>query len=112
MGKVACPLFLPLDFLAELTQHIPNKGEHLIRYYGHYSNKARGMRARRPAANRSTGVPVRQENVPNGCRRSSGGVLWYNTGGQARQRSPAGQLKNMYRKGPIRCLETRSVCSC
>jgi len=34
-------LFEPLDFLAELTQHIPNKGEHLTRYYGCYSNKAR-----------------------------------------------------------------------
>ena len=27
-------LFEPLDFLAELVQHIPNKGEHLVRYYG------------------------------------------------------------------------------
>ena len=49
-------VFEPLDFLAELTQHIPNKGEHLIRYYGHYSNKARGMRARQAQA-RSMGVP-------------------------------------------------------
>jgi len=37
-------VFEPLDFLAEVTQHIPNKGEHQIRYYGHYSNKSRGMR--------------------------------------------------------------------
>jgi len=36
----------PLDFLAEFTQHIPPKGSHLIRYYGWYSNKARGMRKR------------------------------------------------------------------
>ena len=34
----------PLDFLAESTQHIPAKGSHLIRYYGWYSNKSRGMR--------------------------------------------------------------------
>ena len=34
----------PLKFLAEFTQHIPPKGSHLIRYYGWYSNKARGMR--------------------------------------------------------------------
>ena len=34
----------PLDFLAEFTQHIPAKGLHLIRYYGWYSNKSRGMR--------------------------------------------------------------------
>jgi len=40
-------VFGPLDFLAELTQHIPNQGEHLARYYGHYSNKARGLRAKR-----------------------------------------------------------------
>ncbi len=37
-------VFDPLDFLAEVTQHIPNKGEHQIRYYGFYSNKQRGMR--------------------------------------------------------------------
>jgi hypothetical protein len=36
-------IFDTLDFLAEVTQHIPNKGEHQIRYYGHYSNKKRGM---------------------------------------------------------------------
>ena len=38
-------VFDPLDFLASVTQHIPNKGEHQIRYYGWYSNKNRGMRA-------------------------------------------------------------------
>lgn len=37
-------VFDPLDFLAEVTQHIPNKGEHQIRYFGFYSNKSRGMR--------------------------------------------------------------------
>jgi hypothetical protein len=39
-------LFDPLDFLAEVTQHIPNPGEHLIRYYGFYSNKTRGLLAK------------------------------------------------------------------
>ena len=37
-------IFEPLDFLSEMTQHIPDKGEHQIRYYGFYSNKSRGMR--------------------------------------------------------------------
>lgn len=37
-------IFEPQDFLAELTQHIPEKGEHQIRYYGWYSNKSWGMR--------------------------------------------------------------------
>ncbi len=40
-------IFDPLDFLAEVTQHIPEMGEHLIRYYGWYSNKKRGQRAKR-----------------------------------------------------------------
>jgi len=39
-------LFDPLDFLAEVTQHIPDSGEHLIRYYGFYSNKSRGLQAK------------------------------------------------------------------
>lgn len=39
----------PLDFIAEFTQHIPPKGSHLIRYYGFYSNKARGMRKKAEA---------------------------------------------------------------
>jgi hypothetical protein len=52
--------FEPLDFLAEVTQPIPDPGEHLIRYYGWYSNKTRGQRAqRRPAATAGTGAPAR-----------------------------------------------------
>jgi len=39
----------PLDFIAEFTQHIPPKGSHLVRYYGFYSNKARGMRKKAEA---------------------------------------------------------------
>ena len=39
-------VFSALDFLAEVTQHIPEKGEHLVRYYGWYSHRQRGMRAR------------------------------------------------------------------
>jgi hypothetical protein len=42
-------VFDPLDFLAEVTQHIPNKGEHQIRYYGWYSNKKRGMQEKNVA---------------------------------------------------------------
>lgn len=39
-------VFDPLDFLAQVTQHIPNKGQHMIRYYGWYSNRSRGLRVR------------------------------------------------------------------
>lgn len=36
--------FTALDFLARLVTHIPNRGEQLVRYYGYYSNKSRGLR--------------------------------------------------------------------
>ena len=39
-------VFDSLDFLAELTQHIPDKGEHLVRYFGWYSYRRRGIRAK------------------------------------------------------------------
>jgi hypothetical protein len=39
-------VFEPLAFIAEVTQHIPEAGQHLIHYYGWYSNMSRGLRAR------------------------------------------------------------------
>jgi len=36
--------FDALDWLAQLTVHIPNRGEQMVRYYGFYSNKSRGLR--------------------------------------------------------------------
>ncbi len=39
-------VFTALDFLAEVTQHIPDKGEHLVGYYGWYSHRQHGLRAK------------------------------------------------------------------
>ena len=50
-----------LDFLAEFTQHIPPKGSHLIRYYGWYSNKARGMRRKAAKAAEQAGATSSSE---------------------------------------------------
>jgi hypothetical protein len=36
--------FDALDWLAQLSTHIPNRGEHMVRYYDYYSNKSRGLR--------------------------------------------------------------------
>ncbi|MCB0338001.1 MAG: transposase [Bdellovibrionales bacterium] len=36
--------FHPLEFLAELSQHIPNKWEQTVRYFGRYSARARGAK--------------------------------------------------------------------
>ncbi len=52
-------VFSALDFLAELTQHIPEKGEHLIRYYGWYSHRQRGIRAKlRTAESHTEPIPI------------------------------------------------------
>ena len=37
-------VFEPADFLAVLSQHIPDRGAQMIRYHGLYSNKTRGCR--------------------------------------------------------------------
>jgi hypothetical protein len=75
-----------LDFLAEVTQHIPAPGEHLICYYGWYSNKTRGQRAQRqPAAAAGTGIPARSP-----------------TAREARQ-GWAALIKQVYAADPIRC---------
>ena len=33
-----------LEWLAAMCSNVPNKGEQMVRYYGHYSNVARGKR--------------------------------------------------------------------
>jgi len=37
-------VFDALEWIAAMCSHVPNKGEQMARYYGHYSNKARGLR--------------------------------------------------------------------
>jgi Putative transposase len=77
-------VFDPLDFLAEVTQHVPDPGEHLIRYYGWYSNKSRGLRAKgQPAAARPA-----QEQGPSAR--------------EARQRWAA-LIKQVYEVDPLLC---------
>jgi hypothetical protein len=40
-------VFTAPDFLAAITQHIPGKGAQMVRYYGWYSKKMRGVRHHR-----------------------------------------------------------------
>ena len=53
-------VFSALNFLAEVTQHIPDKGEHLVRYHGWYSHRQRGDRAKQRDvdARESQDVPI------------------------------------------------------
>jgi hypothetical protein len=42
-------IFAPCDFIAAITQHIPDKSFQLVRYIGWYSNKMRGQRRKHTA---------------------------------------------------------------
>jgi len=56
--------FQCMEFLAAITQHIPEKGAQTVRYFGQYSNKVRGMRKAREARN----VEVRKSVVSSGLQ--------------------------------------------
>lgn len=47
-------VFTPWDFIAAITQHIPDKSFQLVRYYGWYSNKMRGQRDKQTVASAQT----------------------------------------------------------
>ena len=88
-------IFNPLDFIAEITQHIPNKGEHTIRYYGFYSNKARGMRAQsacseslEPANIAELEIKIAEEDTP---QRKVYRSRW------------AAMIKKVYEIDPLKC---------
>gem|GEM_PF-2669976 len=42
-------IFTAVDFIAAVVEHIPPKGQQTVRYYGRYSNKSRGLDAKRGA---------------------------------------------------------------
>ena len=46
--------FTPCDFIAAITQHIPDKSFQLVRYYGWYSNKMRGQRKKHAGEEKET----------------------------------------------------------
>lgn len=56
-------VFTPTDFLAAITQHIPDKGAQMVRYYGWYSNKMRGQRHRAENGGAAS-APLRPPSTP------------------------------------------------
>lgn len=52
-------VFTPCDFIAAITQHIPDKSFQLVQYYGWYFNKMRGQRGQQAIeAVHAAGQPV------------------------------------------------------
>ena len=65
-------IFDPLDFLAAVTSHIPNRGEHLVRYYGYYSSVQRGRRQRQGREKLPLGpVPLSDDTASGGVARAN-----------------------------------------
>ena len=77
----------PLEFLARVTAHIPNKHQVMTRYYGYYANRVRGARRRREPP--AVGPPPVAEPVPLPLR-------------EARRRW-AELLRQIFEVDPLRC---------
>ncbi len=63
-------LFPVLNWIAEITAHIPNKGEQLVRYYGAYSNVFRGKRKKEEHKKTSAGNQSLSRSLLHLSRRS------------------------------------------
>ncbi|HQG44512.1 MAG TPA: transposase [bacterium] len=84
-------VFDALEFLAEVTQHIPDKGQHLIHYFGWYSNKERGLRKKR--------APVVTEAMRDG--KDAGDIAFI----KKRRMGWAALIRKVYEVDPLRCPE-------
>ena len=70
-------VFTPSDFIAAITQHIPEKSFQLVRYYGWYSNKMRGQRDKRAAEEiQATGNAVAVIDVSEHAPRRIPSAKW------------------------------------
>jgi hypothetical protein len=78
----------PLEFLARVTAHIPNKRQVMTRYYGYYANRVRGARHRR-AGVADPPITVATDPVPLPLR-------------EARRRW-AELLRQIFEVDPLRC---------
>jgi hypothetical protein len=80
----------PLDFLAAVTAHIPDRREHLVRYYGWYSIVQRGKR-------RKQGLEAKPPEAPP--------IENYTIKARAARRAWARLIKKIYKVDPLLCPE-------
>ena len=99
-------LFDPLDFIAEITQHIPDQGMQLIRYFGWYSNRSRGDRAGRKTAEPASSAPTADEAT------MENGAVIMKKGAETEEAAPprrkanahwAALIKKVYEADPLLC---------
>ena len=86
--------------IAELTQHIPEKGEHLVRYYGWYSHRRRGLRVNERQAEPSETAAVPIDRSALAAEKADGG------GPRAGSVSSWARLiKRVYEVDPLVCAK-------
>jgi hypothetical protein len=82
----------PQTFLAAVTSHIPNRGEHLVRYYSWYSSVQRGKRRKLGLEEPADITPI-EEDGPSG---------------KAARRSWSRLIRKIYEIDPLVCPECGS----
>lgn len=87
-------VYNPLDFLAAVTAHIPDKGEHLVRYYGWYSSVQRGRRRKLGMEEPAAESPAIEDDSPSGKRA---------------RRSWSRLIRKIYEVDPLLCPECGSA---
>jgi hypothetical protein len=96
-------LFKAGDFIAELTQHLPPKHKHLIRYYGLYSSRTKGKSAK-DGSFASFGYNAVPENKPDHTSDSEMETV----SSKASRRSWARLIQKVYEVDPLICPKCRS----
>ena len=84
-------IFSPLEFLAELSQHIPDTYEQVIRYYGYYSARTRGVRRREEELAKQDKNELSQAQTDRDIDKKSVCKTW------------AGLIKKVYEIDPLKC---------
>ena len=102
--------FDSLDFIAQVTLHIPPKGKHLIRRYGVYSSRGRGTWKDRPALR--TRAPERWYGCaqfpavePESVEVDTTADEGVEVGAAARKKAWARLLAKVYEVDPFLCPE-------
>ncbi len=91
-------LFKVSDFIAELTQHVPPKHKHLIRYYGLYSSRTKGKAIRDGSLAKYGCTPTPQETPGKDSN-----LEMENVSNKASRRSWARLIQKVYEVDPLIC---------
>ena len=83
-------LFKVYDFIDALSQHIPRKGYQMVRYYGWYSNKKRGLHKKQDNIDNPININ------PSSCRRRIPSKKWREL------------IKKVWEVDPLECPKCKS----